>query len=64
MVKFQGGSQQISELLVQRLGAENVHLNTPVEKIVQTDDGKKICFIFFQFIIFLFLSSRNSCSRH
>ena len=36
----QGGSQQISERLVERIGKENVRLGVPVKKIVQKDDGK------------------------
>jgi len=37
--KIKGGSQQISELLVKRIGDENVRLDIPVQKIVQRDDG-------------------------
>ncbi|CAF3835824.1 unnamed protein product, partial [Rotaria sp. Silwood1] len=38
-IKIKGGSQQISQLLVERLGKEQVQLETPVQKIVQNDDG-------------------------
>lgn len=41
-MKRQGGSQLISESLVQRIGVENVRLGTPVQKIVQRDDGNEI----------------------
>ncbi|CAF1073357.1 unnamed protein product [Rotaria sordida] len=37
--KIKGGSQQISQLLVEHIGKEQVLLNTPVQKIVQNDDG-------------------------
>ncbi|CAF0875894.1 unnamed protein product [Rotaria sp. Silwood1] len=36
--KIKGGSQQISQLLVERIGKEQVLLGTPVQKIVQNDD--------------------------
>jgi len=36
---LKGGSQQISQLLVERIGKEKVRLETPVQKIVQNDDG-------------------------
>ncbi|CAF3696692.1 unnamed protein product, partial [Rotaria sp. Silwood1] len=37
--KIKGGSQQVSQLLVERIGKEQVRLETPVQKIVQNDDG-------------------------
>ncbi|CAF4059162.1 unnamed protein product [Rotaria sp. Silwood2] len=37
--KIKGGSQQISQLLVERIGKEQVLLDTPVQKVVQNDDG-------------------------
>lgn len=37
--KIKGGSQQISELLADRIGREQVRLKTPVQKIVQNEDG-------------------------
>jgi hypothetical protein len=39
-IVIQGGSQQISQLLVERIGPAQVRLKTPIEKIVQTDDGQ------------------------
>ncbi|CAF4545478.1 unnamed protein product [Rotaria socialis] len=37
--KIKGGSQQISQILVERIGTEHVRLETPVQKIVQKEDG-------------------------
>ncbi len=42
MILLKGGSQQISQLLVERIGKEHVRLETPVKKIVQNDDGSCI----------------------
>ena len=39
IINFQGGSQQVSELLVEKLGKDKVLLETPVQKIVQNEDG-------------------------
>ena len=33
----QGGTQQISEILADRIGRENIHLKEPVASISQTD---------------------------
>ncbi|CAF1341491.1 unnamed protein product [Adineta ricciae] len=37
--KIKGGSQQISEKLLEKIGSDKVLLQTPVQKIVQNDDG-------------------------
>lgn len=39
MVNSQGGTQQISEILADRVGRENIHLEEPVTSISQEDEN-------------------------
>lgn len=39
MVNSQGGTQQISEILADRVGRENIHFGEPVTSISEVDDN-------------------------